>query len=59
MIITLFFLEKRQFFRRKLSKIAENCDPNIDPWSPWARPTSRYTYDRINQKLDLNGVPLL
>jgi hypothetical protein len=23
--------EKRQFFRRKLSKIAENCDHNIDP----------------------------
>jgi hypothetical protein len=25
------FCEKRQFFRRKLSKIAENCDHNIDP----------------------------
>jgi hypothetical protein len=25
------FWEKRQFFRRKLSKIAENCDDNIDP----------------------------
>jgi hypothetical protein len=23
--------EKRQFFRRKVSKIAENCDHNIDP----------------------------
>jgi hypothetical protein len=23
--------EKRQFFRRKLAKIAENCDHNIDP----------------------------
>jgi hypothetical protein len=23
--------EKRQFFRQKLSKIAENCDHNIDP----------------------------
>jgi hypothetical protein len=23
--------EKRQFFRRKLSKITENCDHNIDP----------------------------
>jgi hypothetical protein len=31
MIITGFW-EKRQFFRRKLSKIAENCDHNIDPW---------------------------
>jgi hypothetical protein len=25
------FWKKRQFFRRKLSKIAENCDHNIDP----------------------------
>jgi hypothetical protein len=25
------FWEKLQFFRRKLSKIAENCDRNIDP----------------------------
>jgi hypothetical protein len=25
------FWEKRQFFRRKLLKIAENCDHNIDP----------------------------
>jgi hypothetical protein len=26
------FWEKRNFFRRKLSKIAKNCDHNIDPW---------------------------
>jgi hypothetical protein len=26
------FLEKRHFCR-KLAKIAENCDHNIDPWS--------------------------
>jgi hypothetical protein len=25
------FWQKRQFFRRKLSNIAENCDHNIDP----------------------------
>jgi hypothetical protein len=25
------FREKRQFFGQKLSKIAENCDHNIDP----------------------------
>jgi hypothetical protein len=25
------FCEKTPFFRRKLSKIAENCDHNIDP----------------------------
>jgi hypothetical protein len=28
----IVFLEKRQFFRRKLSKVVENCDHNIDPW---------------------------
>jgi hypothetical protein len=28
----LVFEKKRQFFRRKLSKIAENCDHNIGPW---------------------------
>jgi hypothetical protein len=27
------FWEKRQFFCRKLAKIAENCDHNIDPWT--------------------------
>jgi hypothetical protein len=26
------FREKRQFFRRKLSNIAENNGHNIDPW---------------------------
>jgi hypothetical protein len=26
------FREKRQVFRQKLGKIAENCDHNIDPW---------------------------
>jgi hypothetical protein len=25
--------EKRQFFRRKLAKIEENCEHNIDPWN--------------------------
>jgi hypothetical protein len=30
LIITLVF-EKNAIFRRKLSKIAENCDHNIDP----------------------------
>jgi hypothetical protein len=27
-----WFLRKTPFFRKKLSKIAENCDHNIDPW---------------------------
>jgi hypothetical protein len=30
-IIALVLREKLQFFRRKLAKIAENCDYNIDP----------------------------
>jgi hypothetical protein len=29
-IITLVVEKKRQFFRRNLAKIAENCDHNID-----------------------------
>jgi hypothetical protein len=28
----LFFEKNANFFRRKLSKIAENCDHNIGPW---------------------------
>jgi hypothetical protein len=31
LIITLVFEENANFFRRKLAKIAENCDHNIDP----------------------------
>jgi hypothetical protein len=31
-ITTLVFDKKTPFFRRKLAKIAENCDHNIDPW---------------------------
>jgi hypothetical protein len=32
LLITLVFEKtKRQFFRRKLAKIAENCDCDIDP----------------------------
>jgi hypothetical protein len=33
LIITLVF-EKTPIFRQKLGKIAQNCDHNIDPWSP-------------------------
>jgi hypothetical protein len=43
LIITLlFFCEKRQFFRRKLSKIAEHCDHNIDPCSAQTSSKSAY-----------------
>jgi hypothetical protein len=41
------FWEKRQFFRRKLSKIAENCDHNIDPrcWEQTDSYVCMYVYD--------------
>jgi hypothetical protein len=32
LITTLVFEKNANFFRRKLSKIAENRDRNIDPW---------------------------
>jgi hypothetical protein len=32
MIITLVFEKNAKLFCRKLPKIAENCDHNIDPW---------------------------
>jgi hypothetical protein len=31
-IITFVFEKNANFFGRKLAKIAENCDHNIDPW---------------------------
>jgi hypothetical protein len=34
LIITLFFLKNAIFSQKKLTKIAENCDHNIDPGSP-------------------------
>jgi hypothetical protein len=33
MIITLVFEKNANFFRQNFSKIAENCDHNIDPWN--------------------------
>jgi hypothetical protein len=32
LILTLVFEKNANFFDQKLSKIAENCDHNIDPW---------------------------
>jgi hypothetical protein len=32
LIISLFVFYKNAFFGRKLPRIAENCDHNIDPW---------------------------
>jgi hypothetical protein len=36
------FREKRLFFRRKLPKIAENCDHNFDP--RWQEKLSKLTF---------------
>jgi hypothetical protein len=41
MIITLVFERNAIFFRRKLGKIAENCDHKIDPWAPVSGDGSR------------------
>jgi hypothetical protein len=40
------FWEKRQFFRWKLAKIAENCDHNIDP-----RPKNFYDFDELSSHI--------
>jgi hypothetical protein len=50
------FCEKRQFFRRKLAKIAENCDHNIDPWSHWL--FSRH-YVRVSDELLKSAKPCI
>jgi hypothetical protein len=43
MIITLVFEKNALFFRQILSKIAENCDHNIGPYSwPLLRLTRRF-----------------
>jgi hypothetical protein len=34
LIITLVFKKNDNFFAENWKKIAENCDHNIDPWSP-------------------------
>jgi hypothetical protein len=48
------FLEERQFFRRKLGKIAENCDHNIDPWSHWSDCHRVFKY--LQKKLMVRGL---
>jgi hypothetical protein len=40
--VMIFFLNRRKIFRRKFTKIAENCDHNIDPWSPWLAATKMF-----------------
>jgi hypothetical protein len=49
------FWEKRQLFRRKMSKIAENRDHNIDPWR-W----TKFLYlSTVNAKLTQLLIPPL
>jgi hypothetical protein len=43
------FREKRQFFHRKLGKIAENCDHNIDPRSRVRIPASVEGFNSLNE----------
>jgi hypothetical protein len=37
----LVFEKKTPIFRRKLGKIADNCDYNIDPWLFFLAPDAR------------------
>jgi hypothetical protein len=37
MVTTLVFDKAPLFSAEKLAKIAENCDHNIDPWSPCSK----------------------
>jgi hypothetical protein len=44
------FREKRQFFRRKLGKIAENCDHKIDPRYGFLLYVCQWQHDRLAKK---------
>jgi hypothetical protein len=48
--------EKRQFFRRKLSKIAENCDHNIDPWGRFYESVSAEIYGQNFKSVNYDFV---
>jgi hypothetical protein len=48
-IITLVFEKNANFFRRKLAKIAENCDHNIDP-RLWQLPAEGVSIGRDKSK---------
>jgi hypothetical protein len=58
----IVFWEKRQFFRRKLSKIAENCDHNIDPWEQCYLQigvNDRESLRKISSKMGVPGVDVM
>jgi hypothetical protein len=56
LIITLVF-EKNANFSPKMSKIAENCDHNIDPWSPWLK-GEKITTAKVQPSINLIGFLL-
>jgi hypothetical protein len=59
-------MRKTPFFRRKLSKIAENCDHNIDPWLPelnhnidiLAKKNNKYLFLNIHSTTYVHHVKL-
>jgi hypothetical protein len=54
--------QKCQFFCQKLGKIAENCDHNIDLWSPWLEgklmtsKCSKWRFQRVAGKIQQNVI---
>jgi hypothetical protein len=48
--LAFWFLRKTPFFRQKLSKIAENCDHNIDPRRPNSVAKTLHENDHNGQK---------
>jgi hypothetical protein len=60
-IITLVFEKKRQFFRRKWVKIAENCDP---PWSYFlaffrGKVRGNFLAPKMWRKLEFSGEEII
>jgi hypothetical protein len=51
------FSKERQFYPRKLAKIAENCDHNIDPRSKYFRGRRIHThYDVLVEQAEFRDV---
>jgi hypothetical protein len=51
------FWDKRQFFRRKLAKIAQNCDHNIDSW--WYTSHQEYQFGYILEGFWMENVGII
>jgi hypothetical protein len=53
------FWEKSQFFCRKLAKIAENCDRNIDPWAihrNWLKSNGENSFETLTLNAYSNSL---